>query len=149
VTAAPRVVIDTNVWISVFLVSTGAPARVVRSVLARGLPVFTQATFDELQTRLWKPRFDRYLTIDQRNRLLHDVNACALWVEIRPEMAVRRFSRDRDDDAFVHAALAAQARWLVTGDRDLLDVSESLPFEILTPAQTLADRAFHAATGAR
>ena len=107
--AAPRLVIDTNVWISAFLVSTGAPALVVRSVLARGLPVFTRATFDELQTRLWKPKFDRYLSLDQRNRLLHDVSACALWVAIAPESAARRHSRDRDDDALVHAALAAQA----------------------------------------
>ena len=147
--AAPRLVIDTNVWISAFLVSTGAPALVVRSVLARGLPVFTRATFDELQTRLWKPKFDRYLSLDQRNRLLHDVSACALWVAIAPESAARRHSRDRDDDALVHAALAAQAPWLVSGECDLLDLTEPLPFKILTPAQVLADEGFRAAIGER
>jgi len=39
VAPAQRLVIDTNVWIGAFLVSTGAPSAVVRHVLARGLPV--------------------------------------------------------------------------------------------------------------
>jgi predicted nucleic acid-binding protein len=39
VAPAQCVVIDTNVWISAFLVSTGAPSAVVRHVPARSLPV--------------------------------------------------------------------------------------------------------------
>lgn len=130
-----RVVVDTNVWISAALQPDGAPSNVVRQVLAHGSPVFTAATFEELRTRLWKPKFDRYLSLDQRRRLLRDLNACALWVEVPPETVALRFSRDADDDAFVHAAIAGAAQRLVTGDQDLLTITAQLPFGILTPAQ--------------
>ena len=132
-----RVVIDTNVWISAALVPTGTPARLVYHVLAHGVPVLTTHTFEELRSRLYKPKFDRYITLEQRQALLHDLQACALWVDVPAAISQQTFSRDRDDDAFVHAALAGQANWLVTGDADLLSLTEQLPFTIATPAVAL------------
>jgi len=139
-----RVVIDTNVWSSAALSPGGAPASVVRHVLAHGAPVFSQATFNELQTRLWKPKFDRWLSIEQRQRLLHDLNACALWAEVSAEVATRTYSRDPDDDAFIHAAWAGGALWLVSGDNDLLAITEALPFSIVAPAGALQEPRFMA-----
>jgi predicted nucleic acid-binding protein len=52
-------------------------------------------------------------------------------------MAAQRFSRDEDDDKFIHAALASASRWLVTGDQDLLVITKPLPVRILTPGQAL------------
>lgn len=140
-----RAVIDTNVWISAALAPTGAPAAVAWHLLAHGAPVFSQATFDELQMRLWKPKFDRYLSVEQRQSLLHDLSACALWVEVPQDLSMQTFSRDRDDDAFIHAALVASAPWLITGDQDLLTVQATLPMTILTPAQALARADFMSA----
>ena len=139
-----RVVIDSNVWISAALAPAGTPAQVVRHVLQHGVPVFSPTTFEELRSRLWKPKFDRWLSLEQRQRLLHDVDACALWVELPADTARRNYSRDPDDDAFIHTALAAQAPWLVTGDQDLLTVNEALPLTILTPTAALADARFMA-----
>lgn len=132
-----RVVIDTNVWISAALVPTGVPAQLVAHVLAHGVPVVTKHTVAELRSRLWKPKFDRYISLEQRQALLHDLEACAYWAEVSPTIRQQRFSRDPDDDAFIHAALASQARWLVTGDDDLLVLADTLPFAIIKPAQAL------------
>lgn len=146
-----RVVIDTNVWISAALAPAGTPAKVVRQVLQHGVPVFSATTFDDLRSRLWKPKFDRWLSLDQRQSLLHDLDACALWVDPGTDITQHTFTRDRDDDAFIHAALAAQAAWLLTGDQDLLVLVETLPLlphpplRILSPAAALADPAFMAA----
>lgn len=41
------------------------------------MPVFSAATFAELEARLWKPKFDRYLSMEIRRAILHDVNAAA------------------------------------------------------------------------
>lgn len=120
-----KVVIDTNVWISGLLTKTGIPAWLVRQALRQGLPVFSSATFAELQTRLWRPKFDRYISMEYRQQLLHDINAVAYWVDVPPELAAQTFSRDPDDDKFIHTALAAQVPWLVTGDGDLLDLQGS------------------------
>jgi len=52
-------VVDTNVWISSFLSKTGAPARVIRQLVSEGKPVFSVATYAELQERLFRAKFDR------------------------------------------------------------------------------------------
>lgn len=134
---ARRVVIDTNVWLSAALSPSGAPSQVVRRVLAAGTPVFSEATFAELETRLWKPKFDRYLSIEVRQGLLHDARALGHWVEIPPEIAIQTFSRDVDDDRFIHTALAGDALWLVSGDLDLLEIESDLGLRIVAPAQAL------------
>lgn len=136
-----RVVIDTNVWISAALVPAGVPARLVAHVLSHGVPVVTAQTVAELRSRLWKPKFDRYITQEQRQALLHDLEACAFWAEVPPLVRQQCFSRDPDDDPFVHAALDSQARWLVTGDDDLLVLANTLPFAIVKPAQALVQLA--------
>jgi len=132
-----RVVIDTNVWISAALSKAGTPAQVVRRVLSNGIPVFSAATFAELETRLWKPKFDRYLSMENRRAILRDANAAAHWVNISGLIAAQRYCRDADDDKFIHTALAASAPWLVTGDQDLLVIPTGLGVRILAPAEAL------------
>ncbi|MBN8493392.1 MAG: putative toxin-antitoxin system toxin component, PIN family [Burkholderiales bacterium] len=133
-----RIVVDTNVWISAALSRDGAPGQLSRRVLAEYTPVFSEATFAELETRLWRPKFDRYLGMEVRQRILHDLSAVAFWTAIPPGLAAQHWSRDPDDDHFIRAALAAQAPLLVSGDADLLDVPAIDGLDILTPAQALA-----------
>jgi uncharacterized protein len=139
-----KAVLDTNIWISAALSQSGPPATVVRHVLAKGLPVFSSATFRELETRLWKPKFDRYLTMDIRRSLLADANGAAFWVDIPETLARQTFIRDPDDDMFVHAAIASGAAWLITGDQDLLTVAPMDGLRILAPAQAVSDGDFMA-----
>lgn len=134
-----RVVIDTNVWISAFLVRSGTAALGVRRLLELRRPCFSEATFMELESRLWKPKFDRYLSLEDRHALLHDVLALAHWVEVPREVAAQVWCRDTDDDKFIHAALAARAPWVVTGNLDLLSVQAPEGLQILTPADALAE----------
>ena len=70
-------VIDANVLISAALSAQTPPGQVVRRVLAQGRILFSEATFRELETRLWRPKFDRYLTIESRKLLLHDFRLSA------------------------------------------------------------------------
>ncbi|MDP2370018.1 putative toxin-antitoxin system toxin component, PIN family [Rhodoferax sp.] len=132
-----RVVIDTNVWLSAALSPAGAPAQVVRRVLASGVPVFSDATFAELEARIWKPKFDRYLSMEARRGILHDAHALAHWVGIPADIAAQRFSRDGDDDKFIHTAVVGSALWLVTGDQDLLVIEADMGVRIVAPAQAL------------
>lgn len=131
------VVLDTNVWLSAALSPNGTPAQVVRTVLLQGLAVFSEATFAELESRMWKPKFDRYISLEARKNILLDARAAAQWVEIAPELAKQRWSRDADDDVFIRTALAANASWLVTGDDDLLSVPAIEGLNVVTPAQAL------------
>lgn len=132
---AERWVIDTNVLISAALLSGSLPVALVSRALRDFRIVFSSATFAELETRIWRPKFDRYITLENRKLVLHDLAAAAEWVE--PASGATTFSRDADDDKFVHAALAAKARWLVTGHSDLLTLGQVEDVVILTPAQAL------------
>lgn len=133
-----RVVIDTNVLISAALSPGSAPAQIVDCLILHATLVFSQQTFEEFETRLWRPKFDRYIDIERRNLLLHDLSAIADWVTV-PDMTGTRYSRDPDDDVFVHTALAGKVDWLVSGDRDLLELpmSPDWNFQIFSPAQAL------------
>jgi len=118
--------------------NAGRPGLEVRHALAHGHILFTEATFAELETRVWRPKFDRYLSMEARKLLQHDFRAVAQWVDVPPKTSTRRFSRDADDDKFLHAALAGGAKVLVSGDRDLLDLGTVEGVDILSPAQALA-----------
>lgn len=48
-----------------------------------------------------------------------------------------RLCRDPDDDKFLHCALSADARAVVTGDKDLLSMGRVGDVELLTPAAFL------------
>jgi len=108
-----RAVVDTNVILSAALSPRGAPAQVLDWLLAHALLVFTDATFAELESRIWKPKFDRYLSIERRQAILHGVNVSGLWVPVPAAVSEQSFARDPTDDKFVHAALAAGPTWLV------------------------------------
>lgn len=135
---ADRLVIDTDVLISAALAAGSPPARLVRHVLAHGRLLFSDVTFAELESRLWRPKFDRYLSIEDRKLVLHDFGAGATWVDVPASIAAQTFSRDAGDDKFLQLALAAQASLLVSGDCDLLDLAAVKGIAIVTPAQACA-----------
>ena len=112
----------------------GAPARLVHCALAQHQLVLSQATLDELRTRLYRPKFDRYISLENRERLLHDMSAAAHWVEVG-ESAF--YCRDRDDDKFFETALKVQADYLVSGDNDVLQAPEVAGLRIISAPQAL------------
>ena len=132
-----KVVIDTNVWISGLLTRTGTAALLARHVVQNGQAVFTVQTFAELKDRVWRPKFDRYVTMEQRKKLLSDIESSALWVEVQLAITATTFCRDVADDMFIHAAHAAQSIWLVTGDDDLLCLHPLGSLQILSPRAAL------------
>jgi uncharacterized protein len=133
----PKVVVDSNILLSAALSPTDAPAALLAWLLIYAHLVHSKATFAELQTRIFKPKFDRYLSLETRKRILHDVSAVAFWVEVPNDVALQRYCRDPDDDAFIHAAIAADACAVVSGDADLLVLDPIGALRILTPRLAL------------
>ncbi|MFZ2302347.1 MAG: putative toxin-antitoxin system toxin component, PIN family [Gallionella sp.] len=134
-----KVVLDTNVLLSAALSPRGAPAELVDTLLVEGRLVFSSAIFAELESRIWKPKFDRYLPIERRKHILHELGACALWVDVPAAISGQSFSRDVKDDAFIHAALAAGVTRLVSGDDDLLCLQPLGTLHIITPRAALEE----------
>lgn len=137
--AYARVVVDTNVLLSAALLPQRVPAVLVDRLLRDGGLVFSKPTFAELETRIWKPKFDRYLSMETRRDLLRDFDASASWVTVPEEIAQLAFSRDASDDIFVQTALAANAHRLITGDEDLLVLHSVDALHIVTPRVALQE----------
>ena len=129
-----KLVIDTNILINDAMSAQGAPAKLVRLALAQHRLLFSQATLSELRTRIYRPKFDRYISLESRESLLHDFNASALWVDVG-EPAV--YCQDRDDDHFIELALKAQAHYLVSGDKDLPEAPLLAGLRIVSVHQAL------------
>ena len=128
-----KAVVDTNVWISGLLTRAGTAALLTRHVVQNGQAVFTAQTFAELKDRMWRPKFDRYVTLEQRKKLLSDIESSGLWVEVPPAVLATTYCRDAADDMFIHAANAAESTWLVTSDDDLLCLHPLGTLHILSP----------------
>jgi putative PIN family toxin of toxin-antitoxin system len=130
-------VLDTHVLISAALSSKGAPHALVQHILNNRCLVFSTATFEELRSRIYRPKFDVYLSLDMREGLLHDFSASARWVE--PD-TVLPYSRDPSDDVFIATAVKAGLTFLVSGDKDWLGAPMPQGFQVLTPALALTSQ---------
>ena len=126
------VVIDTNVLISSALSTKGVPAQIVRYFILNNKIVFSDETFEEFSSRLWRPKFDRYISREKRKSILLDFSNIAEWVEIRGALELCRVP---DDNKTLEVAIKANADMLVSGDRDLTDINSIGDIPIYTPAQ--------------
>jgi len=132
------VVIDTNVWLSAAITRSGTAAVLCRLLIERNFqPVFSPRTFDELASRLFLPKFDRFLGIDSRRHFLADARDSARWCSVPASLSAQTWCRDPNDDKFIALALAVQATRLITGDTDLLCLDPLGELRILTPRGAL------------
>lgn len=132
--ARERVVIDTHVLISGLLSTTSNPAKAVERAVTTAQLIATHATLRELIGKLLSPKFDRYVARARRDALLLRL---APLVEIVDVLQTIRASRDPTDDKFLEAAVNGRANVLVSGDRDLLELSPFRGIPIVTPSAYL------------
>ena len=121
--AAVRVVLDTNVVLSA-LVFRGGAAGQVRLAWQRGLvlPLASTATVQELVRVLAYPKFR--LSPAEQDELLADYLPYAETVRIPQPLPSVPDCRDVLDLPFMHLAVAGKAPYLVSGDRDLLAIAD-------------------------
>ena len=132
---ADRAVVDTNVLISATLRAEGQPRRVLDAIRrCNGVLLFSDETYRELRRRLRRPKFDCYVSQTIRAVFLAQLMAVSEWVSITN---AKLGCRDPDDDKFLETALIGDADCIVTGDRDLLDMSPFHGIPILPPSDFL------------
>lgn len=130
-----RLVIDTNAWIGYLLIRTSVPVQVVQAALDHHHILASQTTMLELADVLVRPKFDRYLSLGERQEFLLYIEGAA---ELIPIVTPIRACRDPRDDKFLELAVNGEADCLVTGDADLLSLHPFHSVAILTPATWLA-----------
>jgi len=129
-----RAVLDTNVLVSALLFS-GPPSQLVTAwQAARFHPVVSTPILDEYLRVLAYPKFR--LTTKDITGLLEE--ALLPFVETTGLTSVPvTLTRDPDDAKFIECALAAVVPWVVSGDRDLLDLGHIESVRIVSVATFL------------
>lgn len=133
-----RVVLDTNVLVSALIRRTSVPGALLEAWRDGRLEVVvSSALLAELERVLAYPRLRRYLalTADEARSLVAELRDVAL---IADAVDVEVVTRDPDDDHVLAAAVAGGAEYIVSGDRDLLELGDYHGIEIVTPAQMVA-----------
>ncbi len=129
-----RMVVDTNCLISRLLLPSSVPGRAVRQAVDQGILLVSEATMNELADVLSRPKFDRYVSLEDRQQFLRLLGRVAEFVA--GVYAVRE-CRDPKDDKFLEVALSGKADLIVTGDADLLTLNPWRGIAILSPAAYL------------
>lgn len=132
---AARVVVDTNALVSRLLVPESTPPRAVRKAVDEAELLVSEATVDELAEVLARAKFDRYVTVEERQTFIRLIGRIAVLVPVIHSVDE---CRDPRDNKFLELALSGEADAIITGDRALLDLHPFRGIPILTPAAYIA-----------
>ena len=118
----PRVVLDTNVCLDAF-VFNDAHAQTLLRTLQRGAvhALIDQTCRDEWLRVIAYPQFA--LDIDRQRYATEQLDQYLRWLPVEGRVTrdiVLPLCKDTDDQKFLELALAAQAQWLITKDKELL-----------------------------
>lgn len=130
-----RIVFDNNALISRLLLPDSTPGCAVRRAVDEAQLLISEATLAELADVLSRSKFDRYVSVQDRQRFLVLLGSVA---ELVPITYPIRACRDPKDDKFLELAVNGAASAIVTGDRDLLVLHPFHGVAILSPARYLA-----------
>ena len=130
-----RVVIDTNVLLSACISPKGAAFEALRQSFVKYDLTFTKQTYGELTEKFDNQKL-KPLILSERKEALQNL------LEERGKFFSPTFSlnlcRDPKDDKFISLAEQEKAKYLITGDKDLLSIKpELVSTKIITPRDFL------------
>lgn len=127
-----RIVIDTNVYISAIFWG-GKPREVLDLGRNGRISIFTSSEMQaEIETKL-KTKFG----IEEREVAQILLDYAMFTLPIKPLEKISVIDADPDDDKFIECAVAAQAEYIVSGDKHLLGLKNYRGIQIIKAAHFL------------
>ena len=128
-----RVCLDTNVLLS-GIFWKGVPGKIVDLWVEGRFELLVSASILEEYKRILR-RLGAKLGPEVAERWITKIVEKSSVVAT--SLQRKRWSRDPHDDQFIHCALSGRAEYLVTGDRDLLELKGPVPVRIVSPKEFL------------
>ena len=135
----PRLVLDTNIFISGLISGTGPPARILRAIRDRKVVhLVSDPIVAEYLRVLEYPRIRRFQGIT--DGFIAGIAAYLIYETERIELtSALKLSRDPDDDMFLSTAVDGKATLLVSGDKThLLSLKSIHDIPIVPAAEAVA-----------
>jgi len=130
-----RVVVDTNVFVSVLIRPGEAFAAFVDYLDQHATVLYSTETLTELVDVMRRKKFAAYTTPEE-------VADFVAWLAATGELVIVNevlpIARDPKDDKFLALAKTGRANYLVSGDKDLRVLGQIDGIPILSPADFLA-----------
>jgi hypothetical protein len=119
----PRLVIDTNVFVSALISGAGSPAQILEAIQHKKvIHLVSDPIVEEYLRVLDYPHIRKFKKIT--DEFVAEIAAHLVYRTERVELASTiRLSQDSDDDVFLETAVDGKASFLVTNDKaDLLSL---------------------------
>ena len=131
-----RIIIDTNLWIS-FLITKDF-TKLDEIIFSRhGILVFSQELLDEFLAVARRPKFRRFFSASDIEEILETIDEYADFVKVQTKIEV---CRDPKDNFLLSLSVDGNADFLLTGDKDLLDLTKFGETTIVTISDFLQDK---------
>lgn len=131
-----KIIIDTNLWIS-FLLSKRT-SGLDKFFLDQSITiVFSQELLDEFIEVARRPKLKKYFNLADLEELLLQISLHAEFVLVNSNIDL---CRDSKDNFLLSLAVDSNATYLLTGDKDLLELSKVGKTKIITVTQFLSGR---------
>lgn len=132
-----KFVVDTNVLVSSILIRKSSSDAALKKARSLGKLLFSEATFQELQTVLNRAKFDKYVSLTIRSEFMFRLKLESELIEIIEQV---NLCRDTKDNQFLEVAMNGNADYLITGDQDLLVLRPFQEIQIMTVQEFLSEQ---------
>lgn len=129
-----RIVFDTNAIVSAVLLSNSVSRLALNKALDNSLILISSPLLLEIADVFSRPKLDKYITENERMRFLVGFLKVTKLVEVYESIQI---CRDPKDDMVLELAVAGNADLIITGDLDLLTLTNFRGVKILTPSKFL------------
>jgi putative PIN family toxin of toxin-antitoxin system len=130
-----RIIIDTNLWIS-FLITKDFTKLDEIIFSGKGVLVFSKELLDEFFEVAKRPKLRRFFSLDDIEEMLETIDEYADFVNVQTKTEV---CRDPKDNFLLSLSFDGKADFLLTGDKDLLDLTKFVETRIITISDFLRD----------
>lgn len=134
-----RVVVDTNLWISLLI--GGKLGRLLEILVDPTLELISTSLLkEEIKNVTQRPKFSKYFSAKNVESLMNWMNETTTDIELD---TITPRCRDPKDDYLLELAIKSHAIYLVSGDSDLLDIGKIENCKIMTFAQFEEEMKFY------
>jgi uncharacterized protein len=127
-------VLDANLIVSALLNKKGKARQALDKAQTIGTVLMSVSILQELEEVLSRPKFDKYLTLVERQLFLTGFVKTVELVEVGETIEV---CRDPKDNKYLELAVSGKATCIVSGDADLLVLNPFRNIPILSIPQFL------------
>lgn len=128
------VIFDCNVLLRAFISRGSISDKCWQKSKKSDIIIASQQTFDEFSSVFLRPKFDKYIALESRLKLIDVAQNLVKMISVSHTVII---CRDAKDDMYLELALSGKADCIITNDDDLLVLHPFEKIPIITPKEFL------------